>query len=93
MLDLRSVHCVLPDGRTVLNDISLVAEDRTITALVGRSGSGGATLVRALAGALVSHSRLRGTATLDGRRMDGATPEASSPPCPSTCDSACTAPP
>ncbi len=75
MLDLRSVHCVLPDGRTVLNDISLVAEDRTITALVGRSGSGGATLVRALAGALVSHSRLRGTATLDGRRMDGATPE------------------
>lgn len=75
MLDLASLHCVLPDGRTVLSDVNLVAEDRTITALVGRSGSGGATLVRALAGTLPLGSQLRGTATLDGRRIDGATPE------------------
>ena len=75
MLELKGFHCVVPGGRTTLDDLNLEADDRTITALVGRSGSGGATLVRALAGTLPAGSRLRGTATLNGRRIDGATPE------------------
>ncbi len=75
MLELKVFSCFMPGGRTVLDELGLVAEDRTITALVGRSGSGCASLVRALAGTLPAGSRLRGTATLNGQRIDGATPE------------------
>ncbi|RMB58342.1 ATP-binding cassette domain-containing protein [Tessaracoccus antarcticus] len=71
MLELAAFSCVDPGGRTI-GDLSLTAAPGSITAVVGRSGSGGATLVRALAGAM-NNGRIRGTATLNGRRIDGAT--------------------
>ncbi len=73
MLELNAVHCSVPAQGTVLDDITFVAEDRSITAVVGLSGSGGATLVRALAGTLPPGSRMRGSVTLNGTRIDGAT--------------------
>lgn len=73
MLELTGFHCWLPGGTPAVNDLTLTASPRAITALVGRSGSGGATLVRALAGALVFGERTAGSATLEGLRIDGAT--------------------
>lgn len=73
MLELTGFHCWLPERRHAVNALDLSASPRTITAIVGRSGSGGATLVRALAGALPHGSRTAGTATLAGHRIDGAT--------------------
>lgn len=75
MLELTGFHVTIPGRGTVLQDISLVARERTITALVGRSGSGGATLIHALSGALPPGSRVRGGAVLNGQRIDGASPD------------------
>lgn len=75
MLELTGLHVSIPGRGTVLQDITLVARERTITALVGRTGSGGATLVHALAGTLPPCSHVRGEADLNGQRIDGATPD------------------
>lgn len=75
MLELKAFHCAVPSTGAVLKDMSLVAADGHITALAGRSGSGAATLVRALAGVLPPRAGLSGTASLNGRRIDGATPD------------------
>ena len=73
MLELTGFHCALPGHGPGLSDLSLSLDPGTITALVGRSGSGGGTLVRALAGDLPQGSHIGGTAVLNGRRIDGAT--------------------
>ncbi len=73
MLEIQGFHCRVPNTGTALTNLTLTAATGTITALVGRSGSGGATLVRALAGTLPAGTRMSGSATLDGRRIDGAT--------------------
>lgn len=75
MLELTGLHVTIPGRGTVLQDISLVAIQRTITALVGRSGSGGATLIHTLAGTLKPGFHVRGSAMLNGQRIDGATPD------------------
>ncbi|MDO5737340.1 MAG: hypothetical protein Q4P15_12785 [Propionibacteriaceae bacterium] len=75
MLELKGFHCWTPRAGHVLHSIDLTAESGNITALVGRSGSGGATVVRALSGTLPPGTRLTGTATLGRRRIDGATSE------------------
>ncbi|MEO7588077.1 MAG: ATP-binding cassette domain-containing protein [Arachnia sp.] len=72
MLELTGFGCRAPGRLRAVDDLTLTADSGSITAVVGRSGSGGATLVRTLAGA-VNTGRTRGTATLNGRRIDGAT--------------------
>lgn len=75
MLELMGFHCWLPGRGHAIDDLTLTAEHGTITALVGRSGSGGDILVQALSGVLPPGSRTLGTATLNGKRLDGATPD------------------
>lgn len=75
MLELTGFHVITPCRGAVLQDINLVATQRTITAIVGRSGSGCTTLIHALAGSLPPRSRVRGAAVLNGRRIDDATPD------------------
>ena len=75
MLEVAGLRCSLPGRGQVLDDVSLTAATGAITALVGRSGSGGATLVRALSGTLPPGTRIGGAATLDKVRIDGATSE------------------
>lgn len=75
MLEITGLRCSIPGKGQVLDDLSLTAATGAITALVGRSGSGGATLVRALSGTLPPGTRISGSAMLDKRRIDGATSE------------------
>lgn len=75
MLEISDFHCWVPGSGQVFSNLTLAAAKGSITALVGRSGSGGATLVRALSGTLPVGTRTSGTATLDGQRIDGATPD------------------
>lgn len=73
MLEIEGFHCRVPGAVTELVDLTLTAPTAAVTALVGRSGSGGATLVRALSGTVPTGTRMTGSATLDGRRIDGDT--------------------
>lgn len=75
MLELTGYHCWLPGGAHAVDDLSLTATPGTITALVGRSGCGAASLVTSLSGHLPPGSRVTGSAMLTGRRIDGATPD------------------
>ncbi len=75
MLEMSAFTYSTPGRGTVLDDVTFVAATSTITAIVGRSGSGGSTLVAALAGAVPPGARIRGSATLNGTRIDGATPD------------------
>ena len=75
MLEITDFNCWVPGSGQVLRDLTFSSPKGSITALVGRSGSGGATLVRALSGRLPVGTRTNGTVTLDGRRIDGATPD------------------
>jgi osmoprotectant transport system ATP-binding protein len=45
-ISFAKVSYTLPNGRTLLRDISLTLEPRTTTAILGRSGSGKTTLLR-----------------------------------------------
>lgn len=73
MLELTGFHCTLPGQGPGVSDLSLSLDPGTITAVVGRSGSGGATLVRALSGDLPPGTHIRGVAAVGGQRIDGAT--------------------
>ncbi len=75
MLDVNSLSCSLPGHGTVLDDVTFTAATGTITAVVGRSHSGADTLLAALAGVLPPGARSRGSAVLNGARIDGATPD------------------
>jgi osmoprotectant transport system ATP-binding protein len=45
-IEFRAIHVATPQGRPLLNDISLRVEAGTTTVLLGRSGSGKTTLLR-----------------------------------------------
>lgn len=45
-IEFRNLCVAAPDGRMLLDDISLVLEEGTTTAILGRSGSGKTTLLR-----------------------------------------------
>ena len=45
-IEFRNLSVAVPQGRTVLHDISLALEEGTTTAILGRSGSGKSTLLR-----------------------------------------------
>ena len=52
-VDVAGVGHALPDGRALLEDVSLRAGEGTKTALVGANGTGKTTLLRLIAGDLV----------------------------------------
>ncbi len=54
-LDISAVRYVLPDGRTLLDDVSLRVGDGARVALVGPNGAGKTTLMRIVAGDLTPH--------------------------------------
>lgn len=62
-VDLAGVGYVLPDGRTLLDDVSFRVGDGTTTALVGPNGAGKSTLLKMVAGDLAPHE---GAVTRDG---------------------------
>ncbi|WP_026448938.1 ABC-F family ATP-binding cassette domain-containing protein [Actinopolyspora mortivallis] len=49
-IQLHKVHYVLPDGRVLLNDVSLRVGEGVKAALIGANGAGKTTLLRLLAG-------------------------------------------
>ncbi|ACZ29969.1 ABC transporter related protein [Xylanimonas cellulosilytica DSM 15894] len=51
-LEVAHVEHVLPDGRTLLDDVSFRVGEGTITALVGPNGAGKTTLLRIITGEL-----------------------------------------
>jgi len=62
-LEVAHVEHVLPDGRTLLDDVSFRVPEGSATALVGPNGSGKTTLLRLLSGDLVPQS---GSLTVTG---------------------------
>ena len=54
-VELTDVSYVLPDGRTLLDEVSLRVGDGTTTALVGANGAGKSTVLRLVAGSLSPH--------------------------------------
>ncbi|MEO5743909.1 MAG: ATP-binding cassette domain-containing protein, partial [Terracoccus sp.] len=54
-VDINSVSFSLPDGRPLLNDVSLRVGDGAKGALIGPNGTGKTTLTRIVAGDLVAH--------------------------------------
>ncbi|OFE17002.1 ABC transporter [Humibacillus sp. DSM 29435] len=54
-LDINSVSFSLPDGRPLLNDVSLRVGDGAKVALIGPNGTGKTTLTRIVAGDLAAH--------------------------------------
>jgi len=63
LVEFDHVHFCYEEGKNVLNDISLVAEPDTITALVGPSGSGKSTLIGLVA---AFHTPQAGMVRIDG---------------------------
>ena len=63
-VEFANVSYTLPNGRTLLRNVSLRVEEGTITALLGRSGSGKTTLLRMVNGLVVPTG---GTVVVDGR--------------------------
>lgn len=70
MLDLKDYSCSVA-GVPLLRGITFTVEVPGITAIVGRSGSGTSTLVRALAGDLPAQAVTRGSLWLNNRRIGG----------------------
>lgn len=69
---IRIEHLTLGYGRrTLLSDVSAAIPAGSLTALLGRNGTGKSTLLRALVGL---GPRRGGTIRLDGRALDGLTP-------------------
>ena len=62
-LEVAHVEHVLPDGRTLLDDVSFRVPEGSATALVGPNGSGKTTLLRLLSGELVPQA---GAVTVTG---------------------------
>ena len=62
-LEVAHVEHVLPDGRTLLDDVSFRVPEGSATALVGPNGSGKTTLLRLLSGDLVPQA---GSVTVTG---------------------------
>ena len=62
-VDLSGVGYVLPDGRTLLDDVTFRVGDGTTTALIGPNGAGKSTLLRMVAGDLAPQE---GVVTRDG---------------------------
>jgi len=54
-VDINSVSFVLPDGRPLLDEVSLRVGDGATVALVGPNGTGKTTLLRIVAGDLAAH--------------------------------------
>ncbi|MEP7331967.1 MAG: ATP-binding cassette domain-containing protein [Terracoccus sp.] len=54
-VDINSVSFSLPDGRPLLNDVSLRVGDGAKVALIGPNGTGKTTLTKIVAGDLVAH--------------------------------------
>ncbi|WP_166846132.1 ABC-F family ATP-binding cassette domain-containing protein [Isoptericola sp. BMS4] len=62
-LEVAHVEHVLPDGRTLLDDVSFRVPEGSATALVGPNGAGKTTLLRLLSGDLAPQA---GTVTVSG---------------------------
>ena len=54
-LDVNSVSFVLPDGRPLLDDVSLRVGEGAKIALIGPNGTGKTTLARIISGDLAAH--------------------------------------
>ncbi|MCU1258832.1 MAG: iron dicitrate transporter ATP-binding protein, partial [Bryobacterales bacterium] len=62
MFEARDLDYAYSDDRLVVHGVNLVAEPRSMTAVIGANGSGKSTLIRMLAGLLRPRA---GTITLD----------------------------
>ncbi|MFD9891373.1 ABC-F family ATP-binding cassette domain-containing protein [Amycolatopsis sp. NPDC059027] len=62
-LEAAHVEYILPDGRTLLDDVSFRVSDGAVVALVGPNGAGKTTLLRLLSGELQPHA---GSVTVSG---------------------------
>lgn len=72
LLSLRNLDVAYPGTRrqppvSVVYDLSLEIEERTVLSLIGESGSGKSTVLRATAGLLPKGTRVTGDLRLEGR--------------------------
>jgi osmoprotectant transport system ATP-binding protein len=68
-VEFRNLCFAAPQGRLLLQDISLALEEGSTTAILGRSGSGKSTLLRTVNGMVKPAS---GAVLLHGKSIDGA---------------------
>lgn len=69
MLDLRNLT-ITADGRTLVDDVSLMIPDHGVTVLIGPSGCGKTSVLKWLAGVVASGVTARGRLVCDGADID-----------------------
>lgn len=68
MLELKNISWTTPDGKKVLDNVSLTVPDRKLIAITGPNGGGKTTLAKVMAGIITPE---RGTILLDGEDITG----------------------
>lgn len=66
MLELKNISWTAPDGRKILDDVSITVPDRRLIAITGPNGGGKTTLAKVMAGIIVPDE---GEVWLDGRNI------------------------
>lgn len=68
MIELKNISWTAPDGRRILDNVSLTIPDRKLIAVTGPNGGGKTTLAKVIAGIITPDS---GSVVLDGRDITG----------------------
>jgi len=68
MIELKNITWTAPDGRKILNDVSLTIPDRRLIAITGPNGGGKTTLAKVIAGIITPDS---GTILMNGTDITG----------------------
>ena len=68
MLELKNISWTTPDGRKILDNVSLAVPDRKLIAITGPNGGGKTTLAKVMAGIITPDS---GSIYLDGEDITG----------------------
>ena len=68
MLELKNISWTTPDGRKILDNVSLTVPDRKLIAITGPNGGGKTTLAKVMAGIITPDS---GSIYLDGEDITG----------------------
>jgi peptide/nickel transport system ATP-binding protein len=71
LLEARNLHVTYPNGHEALRGVNITVPSATVTAVIGESGSGKSTFVRAALGMLPGSSRTQGAVLFDGAPVTG----------------------
>jgi peptide/nickel transport system ATP-binding protein len=71
LLEARNLHVTYPNGHEALRGVSVTVPAGTVAAVIGESGSGKSTFVRAALGMLPGTARVEGAVLFDGAPVTG----------------------